>query len=172
MGYGRRGEGQFWWSLGLLGLISLGLFLLLRGVVTFVQDGGSIPTPIPPTSIIQPTATEDAAAVGMNFVFTTPTPQPECQTFYVTVIRARIRECPSEDCETLDRPPQNTNVCVWRVAPNAPEWYEINLDPGEPIPRVGYMHNSVIYPRSPTKTPSRTPRPTAISTVTPVATPR
>ncbi len=107
----------------------------------------------------------------LNFVFATRTAAPPCQEFYVNVVRARVRECPSEDCDTLETPIQNAIICVYGVAPDAPDWYRVNLDPNEPIPRIGYMHNSVIAAVHPTRRPTQTPPPTATYTPLPTITP-
>ncbi|HRE47234.1 MAG TPA: hypothetical protein PLD47_05865 [Aggregatilineales bacterium] len=155
---------SFWWGVLILLLLGGGFAFLLRGVVDFVETGGDFPTLTPELPAI--TLTEAPTLRSLNYIFTTPTPQPACLEFYVTVVRARVRKCPSEECETLERPYQYAKFCVWGRSLTAPEWYEINLDPGEPIPRVGYMHESVIYPSQPTKTPTRTPRPAPLSTVT------
>lgn len=167
------------WLVGLIAMILVfGTYFLWRGFMGFVESAGDITYQI--TNVAVQTAqqlTETFSVIEAptfsrsNFVFSTPTPTRPCEDFYVTVVRARVRECPSETCETIERPFENNIICVYGVVPNAPDWYEVNLDPKDPLPRIGYMHNSVIYPVHPTKRPTRTPTapsPTPLPTVTPI----
>jgi hypothetical protein len=150
-------------------LLVFGACYLWRGVLGFLETGGNIAaaTPVPATL----NTTKTATIAPLNFVFATRTPAPPCQEFYVNVVRARVRQCPSETCDTIETPYQNAIICVYGVAPDAPDWYRVNLDPNEPIPRVGYMHNSVIAAVHPTKRPTPTPPPTLTFTPLPTVTP-
>ncbi len=164
------------WLVVLAGVLLVsGAYFLWRGLLSHIESGGQIATPIgaTPDDVAgrQPATGEVPGSFKpLEFTQATPTPQRPCQEFKVNVIRARIRECPRETCETLDKPAQGTIICVYGVAMNAPDWYEVNMLPGDPIPRIGYMHNSVIYPLKPTQRPSHTYTP--LPTVTSVPTQR
>jgi hypothetical protein len=158
-----------WLAAALAMLLVFGACYLWRGLLGFFETGGNIAaaTQVPATLNTTMTAT----IAPLNFVFATRTPAPPCQEFYVSVVRARVRQCPSETCDTLETPVQNAIICVYGVAPDAPDWYRVNLDPNEPIPRVGYMHNSVIAAAHPTRRPAPTPLPTLTFTPLPTVTP-
>jgi hypothetical protein len=173
-------SGLPWWLIGLvLLLMGFGGVYLLRGFGNFMADGGDITAPLQARDPIE-TATPSEEPNPANFVFATYTATPACQEFYVTVVRARVRECPGEECQTLDRPYEGNTICVWGISAKSTDWYQVNLDPKEPLPRIGYMHRSVIYPRNPTPLPTPTPRPsrtprasltpTMFPTVTPLPT--
>lgn len=162
------------WLLALLALLLIaGALYLWRGLVGFLESGGNIAAHVTQNAVNTAISiTETAAASAqptayLSFLQVTPTPRRPCIEFYVTVTRARVRECPGEDCATIERPYQNNIICVYGPAPNAPDWYEVNLEPDEPLPRIGYMHNSVIYPMKPTKRPTQTPSPSPTDTPRP-----
>jgi hypothetical protein len=171
-GRARPRETPLWLVLLLLLLVLLGLAYMAIGMAAYLQTGGDIVGQVrtQTQAVLALTTTAEPTIADLNFVFATRTAMPPCQEFYVTVVRARVRECPSEDCETIERPYQNNLICVWGVDAKASEWYQVNLDPDEPLPRIGYMHESVIYPRRPTPRPSPTPRrsPTPLPTQTPI----
>ncbi len=155
----------------LAALLVFGGYFLWRGALTFLSTAGNITAPATATAAatvtLRPTRTFEVPP--MNLVFgTQPTARP-CLEFYVTVVRARVRECPSERCETLEMPYQGNRICVYGRAEEAPEWYEVNIYPNDPIPRRAYMHQSVIAAVNPTPRPSATPRPSI--TFTPSHTP-
>jgi hypothetical protein len=158
-----------WLVVALAMLLIFGACYLWRGLLGFFETGGNIAAATPVPSTLNTTMTITVAP--LNYVFASRTPAPPCQEFFVNVIRARVRECPSETCDTLETPNQNAIICVYGVAPDAPDWYRVNLDPNEPIPRIGYMHNSVIDAVHPTKRPTQTPLPTLTFTPLPTITP-
>jgi hypothetical protein len=182
-----RQTGRFpiWLVVAVLALLILAFVYIWQGFAAFLETDGHI-TGIETrnaaaTAEMLAWATESiATASRLNLIFNTATPLPPCQDFTVTVIRARVRVCPGETCDTIERPYENARICVYRVVPEAPEWYEVNLEPDQPLPRIGYMHQSVIYPVNPTRRPTRTPPPTEtptpsrtytpLPTVTPVPT--
>jgi len=152
-------------------LIVFGGYFLWRGALNFFSTAGNITAPATATAAatvtLRPTRTFEVPP--MNLIFgAQPTARP-CLEFYVTAVRARVRECPSERCETLAMPYQGNRICVYGRAAEAPEWYEVNLYPNDPIPRSAYMHQSVIAAVNPTPRPTATPRPSA--TFTPSHTP-
>ncbi len=158
-----------WLAAALAMLLVFGACYFWRGLQGFFETGGNIAaaTEIPATANTTPTVT----IPPLNYVFATRTAAPPCQEFYVSVVRARVRQCPSETCDTLETPVQNAIICVYGVAPDAPDWYRVNLDPNEPIPQIGYMHNSVIDAVHPTRRPTQTLPPTLTYTPLPTVTP-
>lgn len=166
--YTRGGRSTpLWWVILLAAMLTFGGCLFWRGVTDFLSSAGDITAPITQTAAATAQSTRDVPtpdAPPLNLIFQTPaTPRP-CIEFYVTAVRARIRECPSETCETLEIPYQGNFICVFGPAKDAPDWYEVNITPKKAIPLIGYMHESVIDAVNPTPRPSRTPRPSATST--------
>lgn len=154
----------FWLVLGILALLILAAVYFWRGLAGFLATGGNIAweatAQAQSTEVEAVWATESVATASrLNLSYHTATPVPPCLEFTVIVVVARVRECPGETCETIGRPAENQTVCVFRVAPDAPEWYEVNLRPDDPLPQIGYMHNSVIRALYPTRRPTRTPLP-------------
>jgi hypothetical protein len=96
----------------------------------------------------------------------TITPEKVCKQFKVNVIRARIRECPKESCYTISLQEQGAQICVRSLAPEATDWYIIDMNPSGPQ-ELGYMSKSVLVPMNPTPRPSPTLN---LATVTPVPT--
>lgn len=158
-------------------LLVFGSCYLWQGAVRFFESAGNILAPATETAAATSTiATREVPTIDvppMNFVFTTPvTPRP-CYEFYVTVVRARVRECPRETCETMEMPYEGNILCVHGPSNENVDWYEVNLAPNDTIARIGYMHKSVIAPVKPTPRPTRTPIPsdTPIPSRTPLPTP-
>ncbi|MBX3062670.1 MAG: hypothetical protein KF726_06825 [Anaerolineae bacterium] len=162
------------------GMLVFGAYYLWRGVMSWMESGGDITAPAtaaasPRESETPVLSTLDSGA-SFDFSLNSPTPERACLMFRVIVVRARIRECPDTSCRTLEQPAQGAQICVYSVAqpdpkyPEADQWYEVNLDPGDPLPRLGFMRNDVIEAISPTKRPTRTPLPPP--TVTPAPTKR
>lgn len=167
----RERSGSAWQAALMAALIVFGGYFLWRGALNFFSTAGNITAPATATAAatvtLRPTRTFEVPP--MNLIFgAQPTARP-CLEFYVTAVRARVRECPSERCETLAMPYQGNRICVYGRAAEAPEWYEVNLYPNDPIPRSAYMHQSVIAAVNPTPRPTATPRPSA--TFTPSHTP-
>lgn len=160
-----RGGLPIWLTALMAALVVFGACALWNGVMRFLAARGDITAPVTSTAsaeLLRQTVTFQLPSdvPPLNLIFRTPTPSRPCIEFYVTVVRARVRECPREDCATLERPYEGNFICVYGPATDAPDWYEVNLDPKDPLPRLGYMHKSVIYPTNPTKRPTATPRPT------------
>jgi hypothetical protein len=166
-------------------MLVFGGYYLWRGALAWFESGGDITAP---ATLVASTSQANAglgraasptligSSVPLDFLLVSPTPARACAMFRVTVIRARIRECPDTSCRTLEQPAQGTRICVYGPAqadpqyPEATDWYEINLDPNDPLPRLGFMHRDVIEAISPTKRPTRTATP--LPTVTPPPTKR
>lgn len=156
-------------------MMVFGLYSLWRGMLGYIESGGDILSGVTATVISErfTTATSEALdtiIAPLEFSLPTKTPQRECLDFRVTVIRARIRSCPQNTCETVVQVPQNQIICVYAPAVENAEWYEVNIDPLEPLTRIGFMHETVIEAVEPTPKPTRTPLPT--DTVEPTRTPR
>jgi hypothetical protein len=157
-------------------LFVFGGFALYSGVLSFLNGGGDITAPITRTAAYVEQATREQAEARLQQygrATFTPIPSrtavPPCQDFRVNVIKAKVRECPSETCPTLEAMVSQGNlVCVVGAVPNANQWYQINLRPNSTYPDFGYMHNSVIDAVRPTPRPTRTP--TGLPTVTAVPT--
>lgn len=162
----------------LAGMLVFGGYFVWRGFLAWVDAGGDITAPV--TAAASTIDSQAAAAqtatlnlgttIPLNFLLVSPTPARECMVFRVIVIRARIRECPMTTCPTMDQPAQGAQICVYGPAPidpkypDAENWYEVNLDPNDPLPRIGYMRNDLIEPINPTKRPTRTA--TSLPTIT------
>ncbi len=152
-------------------LLVFGGYYVWRGMMDFLDSSGNITAPATSTALARLTITLGAQTdePTVNFiapVLATKTPARPCQEFRVNVVRARVRECPKDSCNTVVLPGQGAKICVLGSVPSAPDWYEINLSPDDTIPQIGYMHNSVLDPANPTPRPTRTPKP--LATVTPI----
>jgi hypothetical protein len=157
-------------AIGALLFVAAGYYLW-RGFIGYFESGGDITAPVTATAAVRPSATVllpimQTTLPAFDFVVASPTPPRECLMFRVIPIKARIRECPDESCRTLEQRNQNTQICVYGPALNAPQypqatlWYEINIAPRDPLPRLGFMHSSVLDAIKPTRRPTRTPIPT------------
>jgi hypothetical protein len=151
-------------------LLVFGGYYIWRGVIAFFESNGNITAPATYAVSQKQTPTESQDDVGtLDFSQVAPVAAPTqrvCQDFRVSVIRARVRDCPKDTCETISTPGQGTKICVYGPVPQAPDWYEINISPDEPLPRTGYMHSSVLEALNPTKRPTQTFTP--LPTVTPL----
>jgi hypothetical protein len=169
--YSRQSKNIPGWLVALAGLfLVFGGYYIWRGVIAFFESNGNIAAPATYAVIEKQTPTlgeEDMPTIDFG-AGAMPT-ERSCQDFRVSVIRARVRECPKETCATLSMPSQGTKICVYGLVLQAPDWYEINISPDEPFPRTGYMHTSVLDALNPTKTPTRTYTP--LPTVSPVPSP-
>jgi hypothetical protein len=165
----------------LAGMLVFGSYFVWRGFLAWVDSGGDITAPVTAAaagteenSVAQMSTLSLGTTVPLNLLLVSPTPARECMLFRVIVIRARIRECPATTCATMDQPAQGAQICVYGPAqidpqyPDAQNWYEVNLDPNDPLPRIGFMRNDLIEPINPTKRPTRTA--TALPTITPTRT--
>jgi hypothetical protein len=156
-------------------LLVFGGYFLWRGLVGYLEASGNITAPATTEALLKQTATVGAQSpvptIDLFLANGTRTAPRTCQDFRVSVLRARIRECPKDTCNTLLMPAQGTRICVYGPATDAPDWYEINIDPSAPIAQIGYMHNSVLDAINPTKHPTQTPTPLPTVTPIPTATP-
>lgn len=157
-------------------LLVFGGYYIWRGLIAFFESSGNIAAPATNAALSNQTATIDAQTQMPTLDFSQPlnittTPPRVCQDFRVKPVRARVRECPKETCGTITMPSQGMKICVFGVSSDDPEWYEVNLKPDDPIPQIGYMHNSVLDPMNPTKRPTNTFTPLPTVTDIPSATP-
>jgi len=140
--------------------------------MSFLEANGNITAPATTAAQLNDTATVGAQSPIPTLDFAriqgTRTQPRICLDFRVKVVRARIRECPKDTCNTITMPAQGARICVYGPATEDPDWYEINVDPGGPVVRTGYMHNSVVEAVNPTKRPTITP--TFLPSVTSVPT--
>ena len=154
-------------------IVVFSAYFVWRGFLSWAASSDTGPTPgINATALQQSldkTATLDALMGRADVTPTLPpstTPQKVCQQFKVNVIRARIRECPKDTCNTISLPQQGSQICVYSLAPEATDWYVIDMNPTGPE-ELGYMSKSVLVPMYPTTRPSPTLN---LATVTPVPT--
>lgn len=160
------------WLLILAGILLFSAaYYILRGFSNFLETGG---TGVSATALDAPTvpppASDGSILSTLDFFSGTPLAvngPRVCQDFKVKVSQARIRECPNETCKTMDFSPQGTIICVYGVVPDATSWYEINVDPKDPVIQLGYMNKSVLAAVNPTSTPKPTLN---LPTVTPIPT--
>jgi hypothetical protein len=178
--YHQRGSFPVWIAILIGVMLVFGGYYLWRGLIGYFESGANIAAPVIDSTVkAVARATETADAVSqqsaMEFIFPTKTPDRICQNYWVSVVRARVRSCPDQSCDTLDRPVQGTMMCVYRTAKDNPDWYEVDLAPQAPLPRLGYMHNSVVTLDQPAVRPTITfipfPTVTALPSLTPSQTP-
>ncbi|MBN1966425.1 MAG: hypothetical protein JW910_17375, partial [Anaerolineae bacterium] len=154
-------------------LVVFGGYYVWTGFLSFLEDEGDITAQV--TRAAFSTATAQAAPPSpTRYIVVTFTPLPPCQMFTVSVELARYRSCPSEnnrDCPVRDTLPFGTEVCVYARAPENPEWYVVELNPGGAYRDIVYMHESVIKPLNPTPTPTVTFTPLPTISLTPSDTP-
>jgi hypothetical protein len=153
-------------------LVVFGGYYVLRGFMVFVASNGDINAPVltRTAEIGFQTATVNVILGTLdlhNLPTVAVTPTQSCMEFKVKVVKARIRECAKDTCNTIDLPVQGTSICVIGPAADDADWYQIIVDPKDPIAEIGYMHKSVLSPVNPTKTPMPTLK---LSTVTPLPT--
>jgi hypothetical protein len=155
-------------------LLVFGGYFLWSGLLRFLNERGDIAAPVTQqaanaTDRAQAAFTESADQVSIAVPTSKPT--QTCLDFRVNVVKARVRECAKDTCTVLDDLySQGQLVCVYRPAPGATDWYEINLRPDAVFPLIAYMHSSVLDAVNPTRRPTRTFTP--LPTVSPVPTAR
>lgn len=154
-------------------VVVFGAFFVWRAFLVWFSFSAVTPDPAVQATALQQSLDKTATmAMFLGIADITPTvgptftPQKICQQFKVSVIRARIRECPKETCNTISLIEQGTQICVYSLAPNATDWYVIDINPGG-AEELGYMSKSVLVPMNPTPRPSPTLK---LATVTPVPT--
>jgi hypothetical protein len=171
--YSRRSNGRAGcWAIIAGLLLVFGGYYVWRGFMTFMASNGDINAPIltrtAEVSFQTATVNRILGTLDLHDLPTIPfTPTKACIEFKVKVVKARIRECPKETCNTIDLPVQGTSICVVGPAADDNNWYQIIVDPKDPIAEIGYMHKSVLAPANPTKTPMP---PLKFPTVTPLPT--
>jgi hypothetical protein len=154
-------------------LVVFGGYYVWTGFLSFLEDEGNITA----QNTREAFSTATAQAVTQRptlFMPVTFTPLPPCQMFAVSVERAVYRECPLQDnrqCPVREVVPYGTELCVYARAPENPEWYVVELNPGGAFRDVVYMHESVIEPVNPTPTPTTTFTPLPTISPTPSQTP-
>lgn len=172
----RESRGTPIWLITIVGMMLVfGGYYTWRGLIAFFESGGNIAAPVideTATVAYEKTATAVATimAVPFDFLLPTKTSSRICQDYHVSVSVARVRECPDQACATLDRPVQNTEICVYKVVKDAPDWFEIDLAPAASQPQLAYMHNSVLKAGKPARAVTRTFTPVPF-TLTPSVTP-
>src|SRR5579859_2712593 len=168
--YSRRSSSPGWLIVCTAIFLVFGLYFVWRGIMAWVASSGGIVVVTPTLSEANVGRTATVNAIFGTVVVTevtpiTATPSRVCQDFRVKVQKARIRDCPKDTCNTISLPGQGASICVYGVAPDAPDWYEIDVNPSDPASDIGYMSRSVLSPAHPTPTSSATLN---LSTVTPV----
>src|SRR5262245_28273577 len=97
-------------------LIIASAITILRGMMTYIQTEGTMITEPTVSAVAQVILNRTGGPRGPTLDFThvskVPlTPTRACQPFKVKVVRARIRECPKESCNTLSLPQQGSTIC-------------------------------------------------------------
>ncbi len=150
-----------------------GGYFVWTGLLNFFEAQGDINHNI--TQVARSTETAEARPTATRPYFpVTFTPLPPCQTFVVDVESAVYRECPSKDntkCPVRDTVPYGTELCVYARAPENPEWYVVELNPGGAYRDIVYIHESVVEAANPTPTPSLTFTPAPTVSPAPSSTP-
>jgi hypothetical protein len=156
-------------------MVVFGGYFVWMGFLDFLDDQGDITAQS--TRDISASATARAAPPP---VFSSPylpasfTPLPPCEWYTVRVDRAVYRECPSQDntqCPILNTVEYGTEFCVYSRVPNNPEWFIVELNPNGSYRNTVFMHESVLEPVNPTRTPAPTVTPGPTLTLLPSSTP-
>jgi hypothetical protein len=153
-----------------------GGYLLWTGFTAWIDLGSEQARIARRTEVIQ--ASETAAAFFDRptiIVFPSITPIPECEYFVVRGPQpAFVRECPSTTCKDVGYVDPEVIVCTVGRADDpqytrSSEWLKVILEPDEILPKIVFMHQSVLRALKPTPTPTPTFEP--LPTVTPTPTP-
>ncbi len=165
------------WLIFLVGIaLVFGAYYVWLGIQSFLRSGGRGIIESTRSAAIVSTATAEFIQTGIPTVRPTTTPFPPCEPFIVSVANARVRSAPSDSGTVITSFFMDDPVCVeGRAAPDS-EWYIIDWKPETRRVDIAYMHESVIVPKNPTPTPTRTPKPppsvTPVPTLTPSSTPK
>lgn len=163
----------------LIGMVLVfGGYLMWTGLTDWFDEGNRNFVSQNSTQAAEATETSEFFSNQPTLIlFPTPTPIPECQTFYVRGPQAAfVRECPNLNCVDIAYVDPDIDVCVIQRA-NDPEyrqsdeWYKIIIDPDEIFAEFGYMHESVLHSRNPTTTPTNTFEPFPTVTTVPTDAP-
>ncbi len=148
-------------------LLVFGGYFVWNGLVSFMSAQGDITAPVTQQANALIAQTQAIQAIPSPIVFPSATPPRICLDFRVSVVKARVRDCPKDSCTAHDTLySQGALMCVYGPAPGATDWYEVNLRPTGSFPQIGYMSSSVLYAVNPTHRPTMTFTP--LPTVTPV----
>ena len=157
------------WLIFLVGIaLVFGVYYVWLGIQSFLRSGGRGIIESTRNAAIISTATAAFIESGIPTIRPTTTPFPPCEPFFVIVPNARVRAAPSDSGTILTSFFENDPVCVEGRAAPASEWYIIDWKPETRRVDIAYMHESVIAPKNPTPTPSRTL--TSLTSVTPAPT--
>ncbi|MBI5959990.1 MAG: hypothetical protein HY866_14720 [Chloroflexi bacterium] len=155
----------------LVAFMIFGGYFVWVGFLDFLEDQGDITAQVTRQAVN--TATALSAPVGRlptQYMPATFTPLPPCQWYKVNVERAVYRDCPSKDntqCPIRDVVTYDTEMCVYSRAPENPEWYIVELNPGGAYREIVFMHESVLEPVNPTPTVTATATPLPPASPTP-----
>lgn len=157
-------------------ILVLGCYLMWNGALQWFRAAGSPSVAATRGALAQLSATPTRATLVFG---PTRTPVPPCQEFEIWSADARVRDCPSLQCERRLLLYYQDKVCVYGRAepdtdgeyPTAQEWYVIDLNPDGAFRDLAYIHESVVRPVNPTPRPSQTFTPLPTVTITPSYTP-
>jgi hypothetical protein len=180
------------WLVFLLGVaLVFGSYYVWLGISDFIASGGlgiqeateqaatETATRIAPAIAGGDSPFSGGGAVPESELVVTPvatfTPVPECKMFRITVTRANIRISPNTAAALVDVYELGDEICVIDRAPEATDWYLIDLNPQTRRINEAYVFEEIVEAINPTPTPSLTytPAPTVtdLPTVTPSITP-
>ena len=155
--YGRQSNTPTWFIIVVAVTLVFGGYFVWRGLLAWADAN---------FSYTAPTASSQDGSDGPTLPFSsrnlsktippTASPTQVCIQFRVKVLRARVRECPKDTCNTITLPEQGAVFCVLGAAPEATDWYRVNLKPDDPLGEIGYMSSSVLSAVNPTPKPSAT----------------
>jgi hypothetical protein len=166
MAYRGQKSGPPSWVVFLVGVAFVfGLYYLWNGFRDFIANGPRLD----PTS----QAARDATATierrtDLNLIQPTRrpslTPIPECQTYFVRVDTANVRESPALDGVFIEMLPRDSEVCVLQIVDGSqtPPWFLIDRDTTTRRVDAGYVRSDLLIPLNPSPTvpPTLTPAPT------------
>ncbi|HVO42282.1 MAG TPA: hypothetical protein VMT34_06655 [Aggregatilineales bacterium] len=145
-------------------LILAACYFFYHGSMNFLATRGDIAASVTTRTVAAALALTDTAVPTIQIP--TSTPAQPCLDFRVNVVKARVRDCPKDTCETVTMLNQYAILCVYGDVPDAPDWYRVNLSPDDPIPQIAYVSKWVVKAVHPTPRASLTPLP--LPTVTPI----
>lgn len=154
-------------------VLVVGCFLLWNGVLSWVRAAGDPRVAATREAQIALSATPTRVVLNVP----TRTAVPPCEEFEIWSADARVRECPSLQCERRVILYYEDKICVYGRAeaqteyPDAQEWYVIDLNANGAFRDLAYIHESVVRPANPTPRPSQTFTPLPTITITPTWTP-
>ena len=156
-------------------MVVFGGYFVWMGFLDFLEDQGDITAQS--TRDVSASATAMAApqvVLPSPFLPASFTPLPPCEWYTVRVERAVYRECPSQDnneCPIRNTVEFGTEFCVYSRVPGNPEWFIVELNPNGSYRDTVFMHESVLDPVNPTRTPAPTVTPGPTIAPSPTSTP-